>query len=816
VPETSVRGTIGGKELILSTGKMATLANGAVVAKIGGTEMLVTATANTKPREGVDFFPLTVDFEERMYSVGKIPGSFFRREGRPSEQATLTCRLIDRPLRPSFTDGYRNETHIVVTTLAVDQENPFDVVALNGASAALSVSGLPFEGPLGGVRMALQKGEWVAFPTEDELDECVFEMVVVGRRNDAGEIDIVMVEAGATEEGYRLVNDGDRPSDEEAVALGLEEAKQHISALIDLQNELVSKVEVPEFTWTPNVEYTEDVYSRVESAADGRIRGLLDIPGKQDRQNAEAELVESIVADLDVEEDDVDTLKQVKSAFRSVFKKAARKRVVEEGIRLDGRNASDIRPLTIEVGAVERTHGSALFQRGETQVLNITTLGMLKMEQMLDTLDIAEAKRYMHHYNFPPFSTGEAGFMRGPKRREIGHGALAEKALLPVIPSSDDFPYALRLVSEVLSSNGSSSMASVCGSSLSLMDAGVPVLAPVAGIAMGLINEDEQFVTLTDILGAEDALGDMDFKVAGTAEMITALQLDTKIQGLPSEVLESALGQAREARLFILNAMAEVIAEPRAEMNQWAPRIESIEIPKDKIGEVIGPKGAVIRELEEVTGAKIEIEEADGMGIVRIASNDADDLAAARERVTQIAFPPEVELGAEYEGKVVNITKFGAFVNILPGRDGLLHISRLDGSKRVERVEDYLSEGEDLKVRVREIDRGKVSLELVDALPGATLPNGDGSGGGGGGRDQGQHEGRGGRGDRDRGGRGDRDRGGRGDRDRGGRGDRDRGGQGGRDGGDQKREGNGDDKKSSGGRRKAAQPFSEAFEQMQD
>jgi polyribonucleotide nucleotidyltransferase len=794
VPETSVRGTIGGKELVLSTGKLANLANGAVVAKIGGTEMLVTATANTKPREGVDFFPLTVDFEERMYSVGRIPGSFFRREGRPSEQATLTCRLIDRPLRPSFADGYRNETHIVVTTLAVDQENPFDVVALNGASAALGVSGLPFEGPLGGVRMGLKKGEWVAFPTEDELDESVFEMVVVGRRNDAGEIDIVMVEAGATEDGHRLVTDGDRPSDEEAVAQGLEESKQYIAQLIDLQGELISQVETPEFTWTPNVEYSEEIYSRVETAATGRIREVIEIPGKQDRQNAEAELVESILAELGVAEDDVDSLKQVKNAFRSVFKKITRQRVVEDGVRMDGRGTADIRPLSIEVGTVERTHGSALFQRGETQVLNITTLGMLKMEQMLDTLDIAEAKRYMHHYNFPPFSTGEAGFMRGPKRREIGHGALAERALLPVIPTSDDFPYALRLVSEVLASNGSSSMASVCGSSLSLMDAGVPISAPVAGIAMGLINEGDRFVTLTDILGAEDAIGDMDFKVAGTAEMITALQLDTKISGLPSEILRSALNQAREARQFILGAMAEVIAEPREEMNQWAPRIESIEIPKDKIGEVIGPKGAVIRELEETTGAKIEIEEGDGIGIVRIASSDGEALAAAKERVTQIAFPPEAQVGETYEGKVVNITKFGAFVNILPGRDGLLHISRLDGSKRVERVEDYLSEGDELKVRVREIDRGKVSLELVEALPGATLPNGGSSSGGGGG-------------DRDR---GPKNRGGRGDRGDGGRGDK-AGSKGDRRGGD-----NGSAEKSSKGRRRAAKSFSEAFEQMED
>jgi polyribonucleotide nucleotidyltransferase len=798
VPETSVRGTIGGKELVLSTGKLAGQANGAVVATIGGTQMLVTATANAKPREGVDFFPLTVDFEERMYSVGRIPGSFFRREGRPSEQAILTCRLIDRPLRPSFADGYRNETHIVVVSLSVDHENPFDVVALNGASAALSVSGLPFEGPLGGVRVALKKGEWVPFPTEEDLSESVFELVVAGRRNDSGEIDIVMVEAGATEEGARLVADGDRPSDEEAVAQGLEESKQYIAQLIDLQNELVSQIEVPGFKWDPNVEYTDEILSRVEAVASSKIESVLEIPGKHDRQDAEAEAMDAVIAELEVPEDDAETLKQVKNAFRSVFKKTARKRVLEKGLRMDGRGTSDIRQLSIEVGTIERTHGSALFQRGETQVLNVTTLGMLKMEQMLDTLDIAEGKRYMHHYNFPPFSTGEAGFMRGPKRREIGHGALAEKALLPVIPTSDDFPYALRLVSEVLASNGSSSMASVCGSSLSLMDAGVPISAPVAGIAMGLINDGERFVTLTDILGAEDALGDMDFKVAGTAGMITALQLDTKIQGLPSEVLESALSQAREARLFILDAMSNVIAAPREEMNKWAPRIESIEIPKDKIGEVIGPKGAVIRELEEETGASIEIEEGEGVGIVRIASSDGDALAAAKERVTQIAFPPEAEVGAEYEGKVVNITKFGAFVNILPGRDGLLHISRLDGSKRVERVEDYLSEGDELKVRVREIDRGKVSLELVEPLEGATLPGNGSSGGGGGGNRGGRNRDRGrGRGDRDR---GSRD-GGRGDgqrRDR----DRDR---------DQEKK-----EKAPTGRRRAAKSFSETFEQMDE
>ena len=792
MPETSVRGTIGGKEFVLSTGKLAGQANGAVVAKLGGTEMLVTATANTRMREGIDFFPLTVDFEERMYSVGKIPGSFFRREGRPSEQAILTCRLIDRPLRPSFRDGYRNETHIVVTSLAVDQENPFDVIALNGASAALSVSNIPFEGPLGAVRLGLKKGEWVPFPTEEDLTESVFELVVAGRRNDDGDIDITMVEAGSTPNAMTLIADGDRPSDEDAVAEGLEESKEYIGQMIDLQLDLAATVTVTPAEWPVVVDYSDEIYAMVEAAATPKLGAVVAIAGKRERQDAEAELLEAVIAESGLAEDDTDGLAQAKRAFKSVFKKVARDRVVEDGVRLDGRGATDIRPLTIEVGAVERTHGSALFQRGETQVLNITTLGMLKMEQMLDTLGLEESKRYMHHYNFPPFSTGEAGFMRGPKRREIGHGALAEKALLPVVPDADEFPYALRLVSEVLASNGSSSMASVCASSLSMMDAGVPISDPVAGIAMGLIHQDGKYVTLTDILGAEDALGDMDFKVAGTAGVITALQMDTKIQGLPSEVLKNSLSQAREARLFILNAMAEVIAEPRSEMNEWAPRIESIEIPKDKIGEIIGPKGAVIRELEEVTGAKIEIDEADGHGIVRIASADSAALAAAKERVMQIAFPPEAEIGAEYDGKVVNITKFGAFVNILPGRDGLLHISRLDGSKRVERVEDYLDDGQELKVRVREIDRGKVSLELVDALEGATLPTGEAPKRGG---DRGRD---------DRGGRGGRDRG-RNDRNRS-RDDRSAGKS-------DSRSGDGGQPSSAGEGRRSAPSFEESFEE---
>jgi polyribonucleotide nucleotidyltransferase len=476
------------------------------------------------------------------------------------------------------------------------------------------------------------------------------------------------------------------------------------------------------------------------------------------------EAAQAVAEELGITDEDKEAFKR---AFKSVLKDMMRARVVDEGIRLDGRGPEDLRSLTIEVGTVGRAHGSGLFQRGETQVLNITTLGMLKMEQMLDTLALEDSKRFMHHYNMPPFASGEAGPMRGPRRREIGHGALAEKAVLPIVPTPEEFPYALRLVSEVISSNGSTSMASVCGSSLSLMDAGVPVTEHVAGIAMGLIERDGKYVTLTDILGAEDALGDMDFKVAGTANVITALQLDTKLSGLPSSVLAGALEQARTARLFILEEMKKAIPAPRTELNKWAPRIETIQIPKDKIGEVIGPKGKVVRELEEKTGATIEIEEEAGYGIVRIASNDGEALAAAKERVMNIVFPPEAELGKEYQGEVVNITKFGAFVNILPGRDGLLHISKLDDSRRVDRVEDYLQLGQQLAVIVEEIDSrtGKLALKLVAPLEGVPRASGDGE-------TPAPRESRPRDGDRDRRPRGDRDRG-RNDRDRG-RGDRDR------------------------------------------
>ena len=757
MPEIVVRGAVGDREIVFRAGKLAMQADGAVTVSLGDTQVLVTATANKALREGADFFPLTVDVEERMYAAGKIPGSFFRREGRATEKAILTARLIDRPLRPAFTEGFRSETQVVATILSVDNENPYDVVALNGASAALMVSTIPFRGPIGAVRLALRDGDWIAMPTYDELDESVFELVVAGRRNDSGEIDILMVEAGSTEDGLRLIAAGQPPSDEESVARGLEEAKSYIAQSIDLQLELRRLMEVDEGDWPVVVDYPTELLERVAGLSRVPLTDVVSMSKKADRKTAEEAAWAAVEMELSIE--DPVELAAARKAFGSTLKQMMRERVINEGVRLDGRGPTELRPLSAEVGVVSRTHGSGLFQRGDTQVLNLATLGMLKMEQMLDTLSIEESKRYMHHYNFPPFSTGEAGFMRGPRRREIGHGALAEKAVLPVIPDEEEFPYALRLVSEVLSSNGSTSMASVCASSLSLMDAGVPISDPVGGVAMGLIAQDGHFVTLTDIIGAEDALGDMDFKVAGTADVITALQLDTKIQGLPSQVLADALAQAKEARLRILEVMREAIPSPRTDLNQWAPRIEAIKIPKDKIGEVIGPKGKVIRELEEQTGATIEIEEEGAHGIVRIGSNNAESLNAARDRINLIVNPPEVEVGVDYEGEVVNITSFGAFVNILPGRDGLLHISKLDTERRVDRVEDYLSLGDSIKVTVREVDRnGKVSLDLAEPIvlteeQKAKLASAPRNGG----RDQGRDRDRGGR-DRDRGDRGGRDR----------------------------------------------------------
>jgi polyribonucleotide nucleotidyltransferase len=709
------------KSLSFETGKLAGQADGAVVVRIGDTIVLVTATAARKVREGTDFFPLTVDIEERMYAAGKIPGSFFRREGRATDQAILIDRLIDRPLRPSFPEGFRNEVHIVGTTFGADQENPHDVISINGASAALMLSGIPFEGPVGAVRLAYTvDGTWLPHPTYQEGDASTFELVVAGRalsEDPDSDVAIMMVEAGGTEDAWKFYEAGAPKVTEEVIAEGLEASKTWIRESVELQRELVRRAGKKEtIPFELFVDYGDDVFERVSAVGAERIATANAVSGKAERNASLDEAGASIIADLAGEFPERD--REVKAAIRSLTKKIVRKRIVEDGIRIDGRGPADIRPLSAEVGLIPTAHGTGLFQRGDTQVLNFATLGMPRMNQLLDTIGIDDSKRYMHHYNFPPFSTGETGFMRGPKRREIGHGLLAERALLPVVPSVDEFPYVLRLVSEVLSSNGSTSMASVCGSTLSMMDAGVPIKAPVAGIAMGLVYAEGKYTTLTDILGAEDAFGDMDFKVAGTAEFVTALQLDTKIDGLPAEVLAQALTQARDARMKILEVIKGAIAEPRAEVGAHVPKIVSFEIPMDKIGEVIGPKGKVINAMQQETGADIAVDDDGVVGTVTIGAKDRAAVDEARRRIELILDPPTAEVGAVYPGKVVNITKFGAFVNILPGRDGLIHISRLGQGKRVERVEDVVELGQEIEVRVDDIDpQGKISLSLAGAAP---------------------------------------------------------------------------------------------------
>ncbi|MSY34978.1 MAG: polyribonucleotide nucleotidyltransferase, partial [Actinobacteria bacterium] len=599
------------KTITISAGKLAGQADGAVTVRVGDTVMLVTATAAKSAREGADFFPLTVDIEERMYAAGRIPGSFFRREGKSSDQAILTCRLMDRPLRPCFPDGFRNEVHVVGTVLAADLVNPHDVIAINGASAALSLSGIPFDGPIGAVRLAFTAdGQWIPHPTYEEGAESQFEIVVAGRALNGNDVAISMVEAGGTEAQWPAMQDGAPKVDEAELARGLEASKQYILQSIAAQNELVAKVgSKPPMPYSVTSDYTPEVLTAMQAKRE-QILATQIISDKTARLEAEATLRDQLVAELAPQFAGVDGAdKQLKAAFRSVTKAVVRSRIVNEGARIDGRGPKDIRPLSSEVGVLPSVHGSGLFQRGETQVLNVTTLGMPRMEQMIDALGDVTRKRYMHHYNFPPYSTGETGFMRGPKRREIGHGMLAERALVPVLPTPEEFAYTIRTVSDVLSSNGSTSMGSVCGSTLSMMDAGVPLRAPVAGIAMGLVFADGKYTTLTDILGAEDAFGDMDFKVAGTSEFVTALQLDTKIEGIPADVLAQALQQAKEARLAILEVMAGAIAKPRDEVGETAPKIISFEIPMDKIGEVIGPKGKVINAIQQETGADISVDD---------------------------------------------------------------------------------------------------------------------------------------------------------------------------------------------------------------
>ncbi|MDU1461458.1 MAG: polyribonucleotide nucleotidyltransferase [Corynebacterium sp.] len=721
-------GDFGTRTLRFETGQLARQADGSVTTYLDDdTMLLATTTASNQPREGFDFFPLTVDVEERMYAAGKIPGSFFRREGRPSSEAILACRLIDRPLRPTFVKGLRNEVQVVVTVMSQDPEEYYDVVAINGASAATQLSGLPVSGAVGGVRMALiaddkhPEGQWVAFPNHEQHERALFEMVVAGRIVKKGRKDdvaIMMVEAGAGTNVAERIADGAPAPQEAAVAEGLEAAKPFIKTLCEAQNGLAERAakETQAFPLFPA--YGDDVFAAVEKAAAKKLEKLLTIPGKQERDDATNEYMEQVEEKLldqleDLEE--ADASKQIRGAYNALMKQIVRQKILSEGFRIDGRGVTDIRDLSVEVDLVPRAHGSSLFERGETQILGVTTLDMLKMEQQIDSLTPVESKRYMHHYNFPPFSTGETGRVGSPKRREIGHGALAERALLPVIPSREDFPYAIRQVSEALGSNGSTSMGSVCASTLSLYNAGVPLKAPVAGIAMGLVsgevNGKEKFVALTDILGAEDAFGDMDFKVAGTSEYITALQLDTKLDGIPSKVLAQALEQARDARSTILETMAEVIDTPD-EMSGLAPKITSVKIPVNKIGELIGPKGKTINQITEETGADVSIED-DGTVYVSAATGEAAD--AAIDKVNSIANPQLPKVGERFLGTVVKTVPFGAFVSLTPGRDGLIHISNLGGDERIEKVEDVINVGDKVQVEIADIDnRGKISLVPVE------------------------------------------------------------------------------------------------------
>ena len=738
-------GSFGKRTLRFETGRLAQQADGAVAAYLDDDSMVLsTTTAGSSPKENYDFFPLTVDVEEKMYAAGKIPGSFFRREGRPSSEAILACRIIDRPLRPLFPHTLRNEVQVVETVLAVNPDDAYDVLALNAASASTMISGLPFEGPVSGVRLALIDGQWVAFPRWSERERAVFEIVVAGRVVENGDVAIAMIEAGAGKNAWHL--------------------KPFIKTICEAQNKLKAKAPKPakEFQLFP--EYTEDLYNRIDEIAHSQLDEALSIAEKLPRQERIHEIKEQVreqLANEFTDMDDAEKEKELGNAFKELQRQIVRRRILTQDYRIDGRGLRDIRTLSAEVDIVPRVHGSALFQRGETQILGVTTLGMLKMEQQIDALSGPQSKRYMHNYEMPPYSTGETGRVGSPKRREIGHGALAEKALVPVLPSREEFPYAIRQVSEAIGSNGSTSMGSVCASTLSLLSAGVPLKAPVAGIAMGLVSGDVDgqhiYKTLTDILGAEDAFGDMDFKVAGTSEFITALQLDTKLDGIPADVLAAALQQAKEARATILDLINECIDGP-AEMSPFAPRIITTKVPVDKIGEVIGPKGKMINQIQEDTGAEITIEDD---GTVYISSEGGEAAEKAKGIIDSIANPHVPEPGEVYNGKVVKTTSFGAFVNLTPGTDGLLHISQvrnLANGERIDAVEDVLKEGDTVEVVVQGVDdRGKISL----AIPGfedqeSSAPRSAGRGrderrgGGRGRRDEGEDRGyRGGRRSRD-------------------------------------------------------------------
>jgi polyribonucleotide nucleotidyltransferase len=708
--------TVGSREIAVETGKLAAQAGGAVTVHLNDSIVFAAATMGGV-REGIDFFPLSVDYEERMYAGGKIPGSFFRREGRPSTDAILTARLTDRPLRPLFPEGMRNEVQVIMYSLSADADNPLDILAINAASAAIMISDIPWNGPVAAVRVGRVDGQFIANPTFPEIDKSDLDLRIAGTR-DA----ILMVEAGADE------------VPEDVMAAALEFGHKAIQPLIDLQLKMQAEIGKPkrEITlYLPDADLKKKVFERVS----GPIGSLLDKPlTKNEFYTGMTSLKDEVVAEMCMAPDpqitgaggagasstgsmpDCPTTASVQEAFDQAEQTIVRERILNLGKRPDGRAPTEIRPIWCEVGFSPRAHGSGLFTRGETQVLTLATLGTLRESQEIDTLSPVDTKRYMHHYNFPPFSTGETKMLRGQSRREVGHGALAERALEPVIPSEETFPYALRLVSEVLASNGSSSMASVCGSTLALMDTGVPIKAPVAGVAMGLVKEGEKYVILTDIQGTEDHLGDMDFKVAGTEQGITALQMDIKISGLSAEIMKQALEQARQARLFILGKILEVIPAPRPELKPHTPRITTVKIPSDKIGAIIGPGGKNIRALQEETGTKIDIEED---GTIYIASTNSEGAQMARERIEAITETPQ--LGRIYTGKVVRVADFGAFVEILPGTDGMVHISQLD-SERVERVEDVCKLGDELTVMVTGIDpMGKIRLSRQAVLEGWTV-----------------------------------------------------------------------------------------------
>ncbi|CAM4045755.1 polyribonucleotide nucleotidyltransferase [Janibacter anophelis] len=753
-------GQFGTRTIRFETGRLAQQAGGAVAAYLDGETMLLsTTTAGKTPKDHFDFFPLTVDVEERMYAAGRIPGSFFRREGRPSTDAILTCRLIDRPLRPTFVKGLRNEVQVVISVLSVHPDHQYDVLAINAASASTQISGLPFSGPIGAVRVSLIDGQWVAFPNFSDIERSTFDMVVAGRvvEDAAGGADVavMMVEAESTESTWDLVkNQGKTAPTEEVVAEGLEASKQFIKTLCDAQADLAAAAAKPVEEFPIFLDYEDDAYAAVEAATSADLAQALTIAGKQEREARLDEIKDAMKASLAGTEEAPGQFfgrdKELSAAFRSAQKAQVRQRILRDKVRIDGRGLADIRALGAEVEVLPRVHGSALFERGETQIMGVTTLNMLKMEQQIDSLSPVTKKRYMHNYNFPPYSTGETGRVGSPKRREIGHGALAERALLPVLPSREEFPYAIRQVSEALGSNGSTSMGSVCASTMSLLNAGVPLRAAVAGIAMGLVSDqvdgETRYAAMTDILGAEDAFGDMDFKVAGTREFVTAIQLDTKLDGIPASVLAGALTQARDARMHILDVMNEAIDAPD-EMAPTAPRIITVNVPVDKIGEVIGPKGKMIKQIQEDTGADISIEDD---GTVFIGAVDGPSADAARNAINAIANPQMPEVGERFLGTVVKTTTFGAFVSLTPGKDGLLHISevrKLVGGKRIDAVEDILGIGQKVQVELKEIDpRGKLSLAAVltpeQEAELASGAKGDDEGGRGGRREGGREGGR--------------------------------------------------------------------------